>query len=145
VARRHLGQVEADLGEDVHVVGVGQLQEVPERGRVDVLVAQAFAQLAAGIFVDPEFQQLIEAVGGGAEDDLAGLLGVLVERDAATVGEADVEPAVRYLDTDALGDGLGLGVGLALAWASAGMLPAPCWRLAGWPSNSASSSRLAAE
>ena len=57
----HTRQLEADLGEDVDVVGVRQVEVVPEGGRVDVAVPQLRAQLLTAVLVDPDPQQLVEA------------------------------------------------------------------------------------
>ena len=59
-------QVEADLGKDVDIVGVGQIQVMPECRGVDVLVAKLFAQFLAAVLVDPDGQQLVDVFAGNA-------------------------------------------------------------------------------
>jgi hypothetical protein len=44
---------------------------MPEGRWVDVAVAQGFAQLLAAAFIDPDAQQLIDALVTDVEDELA--------------------------------------------------------------------------
>ena len=108
--RGHAHQLKTDLGEDVDIVRIRQVQVVAEGGRVDVVVPQFLAQLLAALLVDPDGQQLIEALGGDIQDEFARLLGVFLEGNLAAIGQANVTVGRRDDDGDAFAYGLWGGV-----------------------------------
>src|SRR5262249_15144817 len=79
---------------------------MPERGWVNILVTQLLTQLAPAVLVDPDSEELIQALCRDIKDELARLLGVFFKGNFAPVCQADVTVRRGNNDRDPFPDRL---------------------------------------